>query len=145
MDAIHYKVKQNNRIVSKAAYIVIGIDTEGFKDVLGIWIGENESSKFWLKVLTDLSNRGVKEVIIFSVDGLSGFKQAILATFPKAIVQRCIIHQIRSSTRYVSYKDIKSLMADLISVYQAPNERDAYKNLGLFKKNWNNPYPTCVH
>ena len=144
MDAIHYKVKQNNRIVSKAAYIVIGIDTEGFKDVLGIWIGENESSKFWLKVLTNLSNRGVKEVTIFSVDGLSGFKQAILATFPRAIVQRCIIYQIRSSTRYVSYKDIKSLMADLKSVYQAPNEKDAYKNLGLFKKNWNNSYPTCI-
>jgi len=144
MDAIHYKVKQNNRIVSKAAYIVIGIDTEGFKDVLGIWIGENESSKFWLKVLTDLRNRGVKDVTIFSVDGLSGFKQAILATYPSAIVQRCIIHQIRSSTRYVSYKDIKALMTDLKSVYQASNEKEAYKNLGLFKKSWNNSYPTCV-
>ena len=101
------KVKQNNRIVSKAAYIVIGIDTEGIKDVLGIWIGENESSKFWLKVLTDLSN-------------------------------------IRTSTRYVSYKDIKALMADLKSVYQAANEKEGYKQLGLFKKNWNNSYPTCV-
>ena len=113
MDAIHYKVKQNNRIISKAAYIVIGIDTEGFKYVLGILIGEDESSKFWLKVLTDLSNRGVKEVTIFSVDGLFCFKQAILATFLKVTVQRGIIHQIRSATRYVSYKDIKSLMADL--------------------------------
>ena len=137
MDAIHYKVKQTNRIVYKAAYIVIGTDTEGFKDVLGIWVGKNESSRFWLKVLTDLNNRGVKEVTIFSVDGLPGFKQAILATFPKAIVQRCIIHQIRSSTRYVSDKDIKALMADLKSVYQA-NEKEGYKQLGLFKKNGNN-------
>jgi transposase-like protein len=108
MDAIHFKVKQNNRIVSKAAYIVVGINDDGYKDVLGIWIGENETSKFWLKVLTDLKNRGVKNVDIFSIDGLSGFKQAILATYPDSIVQRCIIHQIRYSTKYVSYKHINA-------------------------------------
>lgn len=125
MDAIHYKVKHNNRIVSKAAYVVMGIDDDGFKDVLGIWISENESSKFWLKVLTGLKNRGVERVDIFSVDGLSGFEQAIKATYPNTIVQRCIIHQIRCSTRYVSYKHIKELMVDLKSVYKAPNEEYA--------------------
>lgn len=144
MDAIHYKVKHNNRIVSKAAYIVIGINDDGYKDVLGIWIGENESSKFWLKVLTDLKNRGVEQVDIFSVDGLSGFEQAIKATYPNTIVQRCIVHQIRSSTKYVSYKDIKALMKDLKSVYKAPNEEMAYSNLEDFEEKWGKTYPTCI-
>jgi putative transposase len=144
MDAIHYKVKHNNRIVSKAAYIVIGINDDGYKDVLGIWIGENESSKFWLKVLTDLKNRGVEQVDIFSVDGLSGFEQAIKATYPTTIVQRCIVHQIRSSTKYVSYKDIKELMKDLKSVYKAPNEETAYSNLEDFDEKWGKTYPTCI-
>ena len=144
MDAIHYKVKHNNRIISKAAYIVMGIDDDGFKDVLGIWIGENESSKFWLKVLTDLKNRGVERVDIFSIDGLSGFEQAIKAIYPYTIVQRCIIHQIRSSTRYVSYKHIKELIADLKSIYKAPNEESAYSNLEDFAEKWDSLYPTCV-
>ena len=144
MDAIHYKVKHNNRIVSKAAYIVIGINDDGYKDVLGIWIGENESSKFWLKVLTDLKNRGVERVDIFSVDGLSGFEQAIKATYPTTIVQRCIVHQIRSSTKYVSYKDIKELMKDLKSVYKAPNEEMGYRNLEDFEEKWGKIYPTCI-
>jgi len=144
MDAIHYRVKDVSRIVSKAAYIVLGINHEGYKDILGIWIGESESSKFWLKILTDIKNRGVQQVDIFSVDGLSGFKQAILATYPKAIVQRCIIHQIRYSTRYVSDKNIRALMKDLKSVYQAPNEEEAYRNLELFKDKWAKEYPTCV-
>ncbi len=144
MDAIHYKVKQNNRIVSKAAYVVVGINTDGMKDVLGIWIGENETSKFWLKVLTDLKNRGVQRVTIFSVDGLSGFEQAIKATYPESIVQRCIIHQIRSSTRYVSYKHVKELMKDLKSVYQAPNEESGYQMLLEFEEKWGSHYPRCI-
>lgn len=144
MDAIHYKVKESNRIVSKAAYVVLGVNNEGFKDVLGIWIGHNESSKFWLKVLSDLKNRGVQTVNIFSVDGLSGFEQAILATYPKSVVQRCIVHQIRSSTRYVSYKHIKELMKDLKTVYKAVNEEQAFQNLELFKEKWNSVYPTCI-
>lgn len=144
MDAIHYKVKQNNRIVSKAAYVVVGINMDGMKDVLGIWIGENETSKFWLKVLTDLKNRGVQEVTVFSIDGLSGFEQAIKATYPSAIVQRCIIHQIRSSTRYVSYKHIKELMKDLKSVYQAPNEESGYQMLIEFEEKWVSQYPRCI-
>lgn len=144
MDAIHYKVREANRIVSKAAYIVLAINDDGYKDILGIWIGENETSKFWLKVLNDLKNRGLQRVNIFSVDGLSGFKQAILATYPESIIQRCIIHQIRSSTKYVNYKDRKELMTDLKSVYKAVNEEEAYINLELFKEKWSKSYPTCV-
>jgi len=144
MDAIHYKVKQNNRIVTKAAYVVVGINQDGMKDVLGIWIGENETSKFWLKVLTDLKNRGVQKVTIFSVDGLSGFEQAIKATYPESIVQRCIIHQIRASTRYVSYKHIKELMKDLKSVYTAPNEEAGYQMLLDFEEKWGQYYPRCI-
>ena len=144
MDAIHYKVRQNNRIVSKAAYIVIGIDDDGYKDVLGIWIGENETSKFWLKVLTDLKNRGIKEVEIFSIDGLSGFEQAILATYPKSIIQRCIIHQIRYSTKYVSYKHRRELTNDLKSVYRAVNEDEGYRMLEEFDEKWGKTYPTCI-
>ncbi|WP_042230457.1 IS256 family transposase, partial [Paenibacillus popilliae] len=105
LDAIHFKVKQDGAIVNKAAYMVIGIDLDGNKDVLGMWIGENESAKFWLSVLNDLKNRGVQDILITCVDNLTGFSQAITACYPKTEIQKCIIHQIRNSTRYVSYKD----------------------------------------
>ena len=119
MDAIHYKVKENHQYITKAAYVVLGINLDGQKDILGIWIGENESSKFWLNVLNELKTRGIKDVFLFCVDGLTGFRQAIEAAFPNAQIQHCIIHQIRSSTRFVSYKHIKELMFDLKKVYQA--------------------------
>jgi len=109
MDAIHYKVREDGHILNRAAYVVLGIDLEGNKDILGVWIGENESSKFWLGVLTELKNRGVQDVLIFSVDGLSGLKEAIQAAYPKAEIQRCIIHQLRNSFKYVSYKHLKEL------------------------------------
>ncbi len=112
LDAIHFKVKQDGAIINKAAYMVIGIDLDGNKDVLGMWIGENESSKFWLSVLNELKNRGVQDILIICVDNLSGFSQAIAACYPQTEIQMCIIHQIRSSTRYVSYKDIKKVTAD---------------------------------
>lgn len=144
MDAIHYKVKQNNRIVSKAAYIVIGVDDEGYKDVLGIWIGENESSKFWLKILTDLKNRGVQKVSIFSIDGLPGFNEAIKASYPDSIVQRCIVHQIRASSKYVNYKDRKAFLADLKLVYTAANEEEGFRQLEYLKEKWNHKYPTGI-
>lgn len=144
LDAIYYKVKSNNRIVNKAAYIAIGVDEDGYKDVLGIWIGEAESAKFWLKVLTDFKNRGVKKVNIFSVDGLSGFKEAIKASFPDSIIQRCIIHQIRASTRYVNYKDKKEYCKDLKAVYTAVNEETGFNQLELFKEKWGKTYPTGV-
>ncbi|MBY1677531.1 IS256 family transposase, partial [Clostridioides difficile] len=105
MDAIHYKVRSEGRIINKAAYIAIGVNLEGIKEVLGIWIGENESSKYWLKVLTDVKNRGVKDILIASVDGLVGFSDAIKAVFPDTEIQRCVVHQIRNTLNYVSYKN----------------------------------------
>ena len=144
MDAIHYKVKEDHRYITKAAYVVLGINMEGGKDILGIWIGEHESSKFWLNVLTELKSRGVKDVYLFCVDGLAGFREAIEAVYPKAGIQRCIIHQIRYSTRFVSYKDIKALMADLKLVYTAVTEDEALNNLIRFKEKWSKSYPSCV-
>lgn len=111
LDAIHFKVKQDGQIVNKAAYMVIGIDLDGNKDVLGIWIGENESAKFWLTVLNELRNRGVQDILIVSVDNLTGFSEAISACYPDAEIQKCIVHQVRNSIRYVSYKDVKKITA----------------------------------
>ena len=144
MDAIHYKVKEDHQYVTKAAYVVLGINMDGCKDILGIWIGEHESAKFWLNVLNDLKNRGVQSVYVFCVDGLTGFREAISSVYPKAQIQRCIIHQIRSSTKFVSYKDIKKLMSDLKTVYQAINEEEALNNLMKFKETWGKTYPSCV-
>lgn len=144
MDAIHYKVKENHQYITKAAYVVLGINMEGNKDILGIWIGEHESSKFWLNVLTELKSRGVSDVYLFCVDGLTGFREAIEAVYPNAGIQRCIIHQIRYSTRFVSYKDIKALMADLKLVYTAVTEDEALNNLIRFKEKWSKAYPSCV-
>ncbi len=144
MDAIHYKVKEDHQVVTKAAYVVLGITLDGNKDILGIWIGEHESSKFWLSVLNDLKSRGILDVYLFCVDGLKGFQEAIYAAYPKAQIQRCIIHQIRYSTRYVGYKDIKQLMADLKLVYKAVTEEEALENLMAFKEKWGKAYPSCV-
>ena len=144
MDAIHYKIKENHQIVTKAAYVVLGITLEGNKDILGVWIGEHESSKFWLGVLNDLKSRGILDVYLFCVDGLKGFKEAINAVYPKAQIQWCIIHQIRSSTRYVGYKDIKELMSNLKQVYQSVTEEEALNNLMKFKEKWGKAYPSCV-
>lgn len=144
MDAIHYKVKEDHQIVTKAAYVVLGVTIDGCKDILGIWIGEHESSKFWLSVLNDLKSRGVLDVYLFCVDGLKGFQEAISAVYPKAQIQRCIIHQIRYSTRFVGYKDIKQLMADLKLVYRAVTEEEALENLMVFKEKWGKKYPSCV-
>ncbi len=144
MDAIHYKVKENHQYITKAAYIVLGIQLDGRKDILGVWIGEHESAKFWLSVMNDLRNRGIKDVYVFCVDGLTGFREAINAAFPHSQIQRCMIHQIRSSTKYVSYKDIKAVMADLKKIYQAINEDEARNALIQFKENWAKTYPSCV-
>ena len=144
MDAIHYKVKENHQYITKAAYVVLGIQTDGHKDILGVWIGENESSKFWLQVMNDLKNRGIKDVYVFCVDGLKGFREAINAAFPKSAIQRCIIHQIRSSTKYVNYKDMKPLMADLKKIYQAVTEDEAMNAFIEFKDKWQSMYPSCV-
>ncbi|GIO83262.1 IS256 family transposase [Paenibacillus faecis] len=144
MDAIHFKVKQDGAIVNKAAYMVIGIDLDGNKDVLGMWIGENESSKFWLSVLNDLRNRGVGDILITCVDNLTGFSQAISACFPKTEIQKCVIHQIRNSTRYVSYKDLKKVTADLKPIYKATTEDMALVELDRFEETWGSKYPLIV-
>ena len=144
MDAIHYKIRENHQIVTKAAYVVLGINMDGYKEILGIWIGENESSKFWLGVLNELKSRGIKDVYLFCVDGLNGFREAIAAVYPKAGIQRCIIHQIRSSSRFVSYKDLKTFMADLKLVYTAVTEESALDNLMSFKGKWGVKYPAAI-
>ena len=132
MDAIHYHVRNEGRIVKRAVYIAIGIDMEGHKDVLGMYVGQNESAKFWLSILNGLKNRGVEDILIACVDGLTGFPQAIEAVFPQTEIQQCIIHQIRNTTKYVSYKEIKPLMADLKRVYAAATEEIALAELDSF-------------
>ena len=144
MEAIHYKIRENHQIISKAAYVVLGVNADGYKDILGIWVGGNESSKFWLGVLNELKSRGVKNVDLFCVDGLTGFREAISAVYPFAGIQRCIIHQIRSSSKYVSYKHIKEFMADLKLVYGALNEEAALEKLLDFKEKWQTQYPSAV-
>ena len=141
MDAIHYHVRSEGCIVKKAVYIGLGIDMDGHKDILGMYIGENESAKFWLSVLNGLKNRGVEDILIVCVDGLSGFPQAIEAVYPNAKIQRCIIHQIRNTTKFVSYKDIKELMVDLKRVYTAATEEIALNELELFNDKWGKKYP----
>ena len=121
--------------------ITFGIDMNGKKDVLGMYVGENESAKFWLSIMNGLKNRGVEDILIACVDGLNGFPQAIEAVYPKTEIQQCIIHQIRNSTKFVSYKDIKKLMADLKLVYAAPTEETALNELELFKDKWDSKYP----
>ena len=123
MDAIHYHVRNEGRIVKRAVYIAIGIDMEGHKDVLGMYVGQNESAKFWLSILNGLKNRGVEDILIACVDGLTGFPQAIEAVFPDTEIQQCIIHQIRNTTKFVSYKELKPLMADLKRVYAAQRKK----------------------
>ena len=144
MDAIHYKVKEDHRYITKAAYVVLGVTMDGRKDILGVWIGEHESSKFWLNVLNDLKSRGVMDVYLFCTDGLCGMQQAIEAVFPNSHLQRCIVHQIRASTRYISYKDIKQVVAELKKIYTAVTLDEAEKNLLVFAERWRGQYPSCV-
>lgn len=141
MDAIHYHVRNEGRIVKRAVYIAIGIDMEGHKDVLGMYVGQNESAKFWLSILNGLKKRGVEDILIACVDGLTGFPQAIEAVFPETEIQQCIIHQIRNTTKFVSYKELKPLMADLKRVYAAPTEEIALAELDSFDEKWSGKYP----
>lgn len=141
MDAMHYHVRCEGRIVKKAVYIAIGIDMDGKKDVLGMYVGENESAKYWLQILNGLKNRGVEEILITCIDGLTGFPDVISAVYPQTEIQQCVIHQIRNSTKYVSYKDIKALMADLKKVYGAVDEETALYELEQFGEKWDSKYP----
>ena len=141
MDAIHFHVRSEGRIIKKAVYIAIGINMDGLKEVLGMWVGENESAKFWLSVMNGLKNRGVEDILIACVDGLTGFPAAIEAVYPQTEIQQCIIHQIRNTTKFVSYKDIKKLMADLKKVYAAVDEQTALAELDNFDEIWGSKYP----
>jgi putative transposase len=144
LDAIHFKVRKDNRIVNKAAYSVLAIDMNGQKEILGIWIGEHESASFWLGVCNDLKNRGVEDILIACKDGLSGFSEAINAVFPRTKIQLCVIHQIRNSMKYVSYKEQKAVMADLKKVYQALTLEEAEYAFEEFKEKWGNKHPIII-
>lgn len=144
MDAVHFHVREDNQTVKKAVYIAIGIRLTGQKEVLGMWVGGNESAKYWLGVLNEMKNRGVEDILIASVDGLTGFGDAISAVFPKTEIQRCIVHQIRYSTKFISYKDIKPFMKDLKLVYQAPTEEIALENLDTLEETWGKKYPSSI-
>ncbi len=141
LDAIHYHVRSEGQIVKKAVYIALGINLDGKKDVLGMWVGENDNAKYWTTVLNGLKNRGVEDIFIACTDNLTGFSAAIEAVFPKTEIQNCIIHQLRNSSKYVSYKDIKELMADLRSVYAAVDEPAALDALDAFSTKWETKYP----
>ena len=141
LDAIHYHVRSEGQIVKKAVYIALGVNLDGKKDVLGMWVGENESAKYWATELNRLKNRGVEDIFIACTDNLTGFSAAIGAVFPKTEIQNCIIHQLRNSSKYVSYKDIKELMADLRSVYAAVDEPAALDALDAFSAKWETKYP----
>lgn len=136
LDAVHFKVREEGRIVTKAAYIALGINGEGYKDILGIWIGENEGAKFWMKVCNELKNRGVQDILIACIDGLKGFPDAIRTIFPETRIQLCIIHQIRNTLKYVAYKDQKAFMRDLKRVYGAESEEIAMQNLERMMDDW---------
>ena len=144
VDAVHFSVREERTVVKKAAYIVLGVTSEGEKDILGIWIGENESAKFWLGVFNDLKNRGVKDILIMCSDGLTGMKQAIETSFPKAVWQRCIVHMIRNSVKFVYYKDKKEFCKDLRSIYTSKNEKEGYEVLQKVMEKWKNKYPTAL-
>ncbi len=143
-DGIFYKVKEEGEVKEKAVYIALGIGIEGEKEVIGVWIMENESSKGWLGVLNELKNRGVKEVLIFSIDGLPGLSSAISSVYPKSEIQRCLVHQIRNSLRYASYKDRKEMAKDLKEIYKAPTEEMGKLGLDRFEDKWGKKYPYVV-
>lgn len=144
IDAVHFSVRQDNIIKKLAAYVMLGIDCNGMKDVIGLQIGENESSKYWLGVLNELKNRGVKDILVICADGLTGIKEAISAAYPKAEYQRCIVHQVRNTLKHVYYKDMKPFAADLKTIYLAPSEKVAYENLQDVKAKWDDKYPGAM-
>ena len=145
MDAIHIKIRREGKVSNTAVHIVLGVDLNGHRDVLGHWVADGaEGANFWLSVVTDLQNRGVQDIFIASMDGLTGFSDAIHAVFPKTVIQRCIIHQIRSCLRYVSWKDKKAFIHDLKMVYQAPNREAAETNLQYLGEQWSDKYAIAV-
>jgi putative transposase len=144
LDAIHYKVRHEGRVVTRAVYCIIGLNQDGYKELLGMYVGENEGAKFWLQVLTDLQNRGISDIFIACIDNLQGFAEAIESIFPHTEVQLCIVHQIRNSHKYLSYKDVKSFMKDLQGVYRATTKDLAERNLDQLSANWGSRYPKVI-
>ena len=144
IDAVHFSVREDNRIKKLAAYVILGITLDGRKDVISLQIGENESSKYWLSVLNDLKNRGVKDIMVICADGLTGIKEAITAAFPETEYQRCIVHQVRNTLKYVPYKDMKAFASDLKTIYLAPNEAAGYENLEHVRDKWDKKYPNAM-
>lgn len=144
MDAIHYSVRQDGIVIKKAVYILIGINTRGEKEVLGFWIGENESSKFWLNILNEIGNRGVQDILIISVDNLKGFSEAIKGKYPNSEIQKCIVHQIRNSIKYVASKDMKEFTKDLKTVYKAITLEQASNNLLHLEEKWGKKYKAAI-
>ena len=145
MDAIHYKVLgEEGRVITKAVYGIIAVNQEGYRDVLGLYIGQNESAKFWMQVLTDLQSRGLEDILIASVDNLTGFVDAIAAVYPATDVQLCIVHQIRNSKKYLAHTDCKDFMADLKTIYQAANRDKAEHALNRLEQKWGKRYPKVI-
>lgn len=144
LDAIHYKVRHEGRVLTKAIYCVIGLNQEGYKDLLGLYVGESEGAKFWLQVLTDLKNRGVDDIFIACIDNLQGFAEAIESIFPRTEVQLCIVHQIRNSRKYIAWKDVKAFMQDLKQVYRARTKELAESNLDKLEARWGTKYPVVI-
>jgi putative transposase len=141
LDCMHYKVREGSSVVTRAVYNILGISLAGTKELIGMYLSESEGAKFWLSVLTDLKSRGVEDMLIACIDGLKGFPEAIAAVFPKNEIQTCIVHQIRSSLRYIAEKDKKAFMADLKLVYQAFNQEEGYENLLKLDEKWGKKYP----
>jgi transposase-like protein len=144
MDAIFLSIREDGHVVKKAVYLAIGIDSEGMKDVLGVWIGGNESAKYWLGVLTELKNRGVQDILICSIDGLKGFEQAIGTVFPQTEIQRCIVHQVRYSCKFVNYKDRKPFCKDMKGIYTAATEEAGLEQLKRFEEIWGKKYSYAI-
>jgi transposase-like protein len=145
LDAIHLKIRRDGHVKNRAVHIVMGVDLEGHKDILGHWLAEGgEGANFWLSVISDLQNRGVQDIFIAAMDGLAGFSEALQAVFPTTQVQRCIVHQIRASLRYVTWNDRKAFMKDLRTVYQAPNRDTAETNLLQLAEHWSEKYPIAI-
>lgn len=142
LDCIVVKVRQDKRVLNKAIYIALGINLEGEKEVLGLWLSENEGAKFWLSVLTELKNRGIQDAFIACVDGLTGFPDAINAVFPQTKVQLCIVHMVRNALRFVAWKDRKAVAADLRRIYQSVTVEEAERELDIFAEKWDGKYPS---
>ena len=150
LDCIVLKIRQDKQVINKAIYLALGVNLEGHKELLGLWISENEGAKFWLNVLTEMQNRGVKDILIACVDGLKGFPDAINTAFPKTQIQLCIVHMVRNSMKYVSWKDYKAVTADLKRIYKSVTEEEGLLALERFAERWDDKYPQiskswCTH